>query len=54
MPIYEFVCLECKKTFDIVESIGRYDPKKVTCPDCESKHVERRLTEVFVETSRKS
>ncbi|MFQ5877709.1 MAG: zinc ribbon domain-containing protein [Acidobacteriota bacterium] len=54
MPIYEFLCLDCKKSFELTRQIERYDPRKVKCPECESKKVERSWSEVFVETSRKS
>ena len=54
MPIYEYVCLDCKKGFSKVESISAHDPKKVTCPKCKKKKVERRWTSVSVTTSKKS
>lgn len=54
MPVYEYVCLDCKKEFSEVTPLSAYDPKAVKCPKCKSKHVERRLTSVFVETSTKS
>ena len=54
MPIYEFVCLDCKKEFDVVKSVGEYDPKRIECPKCHSKKVERHWSRVFVETTRKS
>ncbi len=54
MPIYEYVCLDCKKEFSEVKPISGYDPKKAKCPKCASKKVERRFTSVFVDTSSKS
>jgi putative FmdB family regulatory protein len=54
MPIYEYVCLGCKKQFSKVELISAHDPKKVTCPKCKSRSVERRWSTVSVTTSRKS
>ncbi len=54
MPIYEYVCLDCKKEFSEAKPISGYDPKKAKCPKCGSKKVERRFTSVFVDTSSKS
>jgi putative FmdB family regulatory protein len=54
MPTYEYVCLACQKKFQEVKPISAYDPKKVRCPKCSSKKVDRRWSSVFVETSKKS
>lgn len=54
MPTYEFTCLDCKKTFEVVKAITEYDPKEVKCPKCNGKNVERHWSSVFVETSKKS
>jgi putative FmdB family regulatory protein len=54
MPLYDYVCRECKKKFQIVEPIGRHDPKRVSCPKCRSKKVDRLWTGVNVHTSKKS
>ena len=57
MPIYEFICLNCKrrrKPFEVIQSASSYNPKKVKCPKCGSKRVERHWSTVFTVTSRKS
>jgi putative FmdB family regulatory protein len=54
MPIYEYVCLNCKKKFSETKPISAYDPKRVKCPKCKSRSVERRWSTVSVTTSRKS
>jgi len=54
MPIYEYVCLDCKKQFSEIKPISEYDPKAVKCPKCDSKDVDRRWSTVYVETSKKS
>ena len=54
MPVYEYICLDCRKTFEIVRPISVTSPKSVTCPSCQSRHVERQWSNVFVETSRKA
>lgn len=54
MPVYEYVCLDCKKTFEITKPIAKFEPKTVACPKCHSRNVERHWSSVFVETAKKS
>jgi putative FmdB family regulatory protein len=54
MPVYEFVCRKCRKKFEVVGTVAEYDPKKVKCPKCKSRSVERRWSRVFAVTSKKS
>jgi putative FmdB family regulatory protein len=54
MPIYEFVCRDCQKPFEIDRPINQFDPKAVECPTCQSKRVERVWSSVFAITSKKS
>ena len=53
MPVYEYVCLDCKKKFSEMKPVSAYD-QAAKCPKCGSKKVERRWSSVFVETSSKS
>ncbi len=43
MPIYEYRCPVCGKTFEKLRSI-RDDDNEVQCPHCESAKVERVLS----------
>jgi putative FmdB family regulatory protein len=54
MPIYEYVCQKCKKSFELVRRITENGRKAATCPKCASKKVERSWSSVSVATSRKS
>lgn len=54
MPIYEFSCKDCKKDFEVVQSISDYDPEKVECPGCKGKNVARLWSRVTAITSKKS
>jgi putative FmdB family regulatory protein len=54
MPVYEYVCRACGKRFSESKSIAAYDPKKVKCPKCKSKRVDRVWSTVQVSTSKKS
>jgi putative FmdB family regulatory protein len=46
MPLYDFVCLDCRKRFDIFLSYSDYGKKPVSCPHCASTSVKRRLPRV--------
>lgn len=54
MPVYEFICNNCRKKFEVMKTIKAYDPKKVKCPKCNSKKVERLWSTVYTVTSKKS
>jgi len=54
MPIYEYVCQKCKKSFELIRRIKENGRKAATCPKCASKKVERRWSRVSVATSHKS
>jgi putative FmdB family regulatory protein len=55
MPIYEYHCNDCKKTFSVQVSFGEHEkhPKPV-CTYCGSKNVKRLFAGVSVITSKKS
>jgi putative FmdB family regulatory protein len=53
MPVYEYICKDCKKEFEVLKAVS--EPRTaVACPKCKSRNVERHWTSVFVETARKS
>lgn len=54
MPIYEYVCLDCKEEFSETKPIAAYEPGKAQCPKFKGKNVDRRWTSVNVTTSKKS
>jgi len=54
MPIYEYVCLQCRRRFDLFLSYQEYGTKSVTCAHCGSGNVRRRLNRVRVAKSEES
>ncbi len=54
MPVYDYVCLDCHKTFEEVLTLLDHDNEKIQCPECGSKNVEQEATAFFAVTSRKS
>jgi putative FmdB family regulatory protein len=54
MPLYEFLCLNCKKTFTLPLSLSDFEKRKYQCPKCKSKKLEEQFTSVNVVTNKKS
>jgi putative FmdB family regulatory protein len=55
MPLYEFRCKKCSKTFDDKETFAEHDKHpQVSCPHCGSTDVEPVIMPVEVRTSKKS
>jgi putative FmdB family regulatory protein len=55
MPTYDYKCTECRKSFAEQQSFEEHDRgKRVKCPKCGSRKVERVLSPVFAKTSKKS
>ena len=54
MPLYEFQCLDCKKTFTLPLTLSEFEKRKYKCPRCQSKKLEEQFTSVNVVTSKKS
>jgi len=53
VPVYEFTCLKCRKTFEVLRPISKA-PHSATCPKCGSKKTQRTWTSVFTVSSKKS
>jgi putative FmdB family regulatory protein len=54
MPVYEYICKVCKKSFEVFRAVAQHEKKAETCPKCRSRKIERHWSSVFVETSKKS
>ena len=54
MPIYEFLCLKCRKEFALTLTIRERGEKPPVCPACGSTELETRISRVFAKTSHKS
>ena len=53
MPVYEFACRDCQKTFEIVRPMSE-SSADVMCIHCGSRKVERIWSTVYTVTSKKS
>jgi len=49
MPIYEYICLDCKERFEALRSMKDADTP-ISCTSCASEHTSRLLS-LFVATS---
>ncbi|MHA2289916.1 MAG: FmdB family zinc ribbon protein [Promethearchaeota archaeon] len=55
MPVYDYKCNDCQKTFSIILPISEYmKSKQPLCKHCNSKNVKRIYSGVTVITSKKS
>ncbi|MDO9287782.1 MAG: zinc ribbon domain-containing protein [Thermodesulfovibrionales bacterium] len=55
MPIYEYVCKECKHEFIVSLSLHEAEMKPtITCPHCNSPKVEKKFSAFTAKTSKKS
>jgi putative FmdB family regulatory protein len=54
MPIYEYHCRDCRKTFELAQSVTDHETADVRCPDCNGTNVDRLVSHVSTVTSKKS
>jgi putative FmdB family regulatory protein len=54
MPVYDYVCLDCHKPFELVLTLNEHDKANSKCPHCGSKNVEQEVAAFFAVTSKKS
>lgn len=54
MPIYQYICIECKKRFELYLTYDEYGAHAVDCPNCNSKNVQRLIGRVRFARSEES
>jgi putative FmdB family regulatory protein len=54
VPNYEFRCKECKRVFEVRQSVEEHGRKPPACSHCGSKRVEAVFSTFYAQTSRKS
>ena len=54
MPVYDYVCKDCQKSFELILTLGEHDKGDIPCPKCGSKNVEQAAVAFFAVTSKKS
>jgi putative FmdB family regulatory protein len=53
MPVYDYVCNDCHKTFELTLTLKEHEVN-VKCPKCGSKNIEQEATAFFAVTGKKS
>lgn len=54
MPVYDYFCKDCKKSFEQTLTLREHDGKKIECPHCGSNKVEQEAASFYAVTSKKS
>jgi len=54
MPVYDYICKKCRKSFELILTLREHDKSNIKCPKCGSKNVEQDATAFFAVTSKKS
>jgi len=54
MPVYDYVCQDCKKTFERILTLHQHDSEEMRCPECGSKNIEQEAAAFYAVTSKKS
>jgi putative FmdB family regulatory protein len=54
MPVYDYICKDCHKSFESIVTLKEHDQEKISCPHCGSKNVEQEPVAFFAVTSKKS
>jgi len=54
LPVYEYLCIECKKHFNQYLTYSEYGHKSVKCPYCQGQQVQRRIGRIRVARSEES
>src|ERR1035441_6531317 len=53
MPVYDYVCHDCHKTFEVILTLKEHEVD-AKCPKCGSKNVEQKATAFYAVTGKKS
>jgi putative FmdB family regulatory protein len=54
MPNYQYICVECRKRFEVYLTYDEYETHPVGCPNCSSKNVQRLIGRVRFARSEES
>jgi len=54
MPVYDYLCKDCQKSFELVLTLSEHDRDTIVCPKCGSKNIEQDVAEFYAVTSKKS
>jgi len=54
MPVYDYVCNDCHKSFEKTLTLREHDGRKIECPHCGSRNVVQAPAAFYAVTAKKS
>ena len=54
MPVYDYLCLDCHKPFELVLTLKEHDSEAVKGPKCGSANIEQEAAQFYAVTGKKS
>ena len=54
MPVYDYVCDDCRKAFEQTLSLREHDGNTIKCPHCGGRNVRQEAAAFYAVTSKKS
>lgn len=54
MPVYDYHCQDCDKTFEKALTLREHDSKQMRCPHCGGKNIVQQAAAFYAVTSKKS
>jgi len=54
MPVYDYLCKDCKKSFEQTLTMREHDGNRIACPHCGGSNVEQAAASFYAVTSKKS
>jgi putative FmdB family regulatory protein len=54
MPVYDYHCSDCHKSFEQTLTLHEHDKSQIRCPHCGSKNIEQDAAAFYAVTSKKS
>ncbi len=54
MPLYEYHCKDCGKSFSVRHHIEEHAKKRPKCPKCGGRKLEQKFSSFFAKTAKKS
>jgi putative FmdB family regulatory protein len=54
MPVYEYQCKACKRTFTVTMTMAEHEKRRPKCPRCGKRQAAQLMSGFVAQTSRKS
>jgi putative FmdB family regulatory protein len=54
MPVYDYRCRDCDKTFEKALTLREHDSEQMRCPHCGGKNIVQEAAAFYAVTSKKS